>query len=268
MEYYLDALGLSRERGDKPTECRILVACGNIQIQGAEFEAAHENFEKALKLASALEDPAGQLGSLAGLMKTSAYKDNVELAEMYGEKALNLVSQLQDPEAELSVIESLVGLLVGHEQYTNALPHFERGLKLAAEQQDGDRRLNFLTGLAFAHYNLTELDRAQELYQELLDEAVRLQNPIAESTALGRLSAILTEREDLPGALEHAQRALERAHETENTALVAEQQVLAALAHRDLGDEEKASLYFKDAIAAYTGIGEEALAAQVNELSA
>jgi hypothetical protein len=60
----------------------------------------------------------------------------------------------------------------------------------------------------------------------LLDEAFRLQNPVAESTALGRLSAVLTEREDWQGALKHTQKALGKAYETENTALVAEQQVL------------------------------------------
>lgn len=266
MEYYLDALGVARERGDKPAECTILIACGNIQIQGEEFEAAIESFEKALQIGGALDDAGAEIGALTGLMRANAYQDKISLAQIYGEQAIEMAKRIHNTEAEMSVIENLVDLLVGHEQFKKAIPHFQRGLELAKENQEPERALHLLTGLAYTQYSLENADEAKALYQELLSEGARLQDAVAESTALGRLSAIYAENEEFERALEHAQQALEKAHATENMALVAEQQLLLALAHRDLGQEKKAQLYFRDALQGYRSIGAETMADHVEAL--
>jgi len=268
MDYYLDALGLAQETGDRPTECSLLLAVGNVQIQGEEYELAVANLEKGLNLASALEDAGNQISALVGLMKAKAYTNNMGLAQIYGDQALSIAGHIQDADIEFSIIESVVGLLFSHDEFEAAIPKLKRGVDLAEEKQDGSQKLNMLMGQAFASYQLGDSAQAEALYQQLLAEAEHLQDQVTESTALGRLSAIYSEQGDVEKGLDYAQKALEKAHQTENVGLVGEQQLLIALTQRDLGKHAKAEAYFADAKKSYQAIGNDELVDYIDELVA
>jgi tetratricopeptide (TPR) repeat protein len=268
LEYLAIALETASAAGNIRTVCSCNLQIGEVLLSQHDHAQAQSAFEAALEQAGDLADPLMQMRALNGLMRTHAGAGRLTLALTYGDQAVGLAREHADSAREIAYISALVGLLLPAGKSGKALRYLQRGLEIAHAQDDWDWQLSMNTLLGHAYYQEEQLGDAQAAYREALTHAEFLQDQKAMAYLAGRLGAVMADQGETTAALDTTQRALEQALALEDEPLAAEQKVLLAFLHRDLGDNEQAQTLCRQALATFEATGDEEYAERARALLA
>lgn len=265
VEYYVIAYECSRDLDNIIAASSFLTQIGNIFLQEGELESATGQYERALNIASQLEDANAEIHILGGLFRAHARAGDLRLATTYADRVIHLARQSGHRQAELANLDALTTLFIQHGDYRPCLPHLERALQLLEDDHDLGLKLSFLSNLGFVHYHLGEFDAALSAYDQGIELARRVSDPLAEANLLSRKSAALAEQDHLPAALQAAKRALALAEEADHLPLVAELQALIAFTYHDLGQTAMALEHCRAALTAYETLDDDDKAGFIRE---
>lgn len=267
-EYYGIAFEQARNLGNLAGECSFLTKMANVSLASGEPKTAIRQYERALDIASAIENRNAEINILGGLFRANALAGHAKLAIVYGEKTIQLAREIEHFDAEITNIHALAAFLIDQDQISKALAYLDEGQKLAEKNQGQEWSSALLVASATAYRKSGDLQAAVDKLQQALSTATGIGDKRAITKILGYLSVIEAERDLLPESTAYAERALEFAREMEDSGLAGEHQMLLAFNYRDLGQLDRATQYCQAAIASYQDNGDSGMVEKAEALLA
>ena len=282
-DLFLSAKNLYKEAGDMDGAGEVLRSAGISLVSLNEYDRAFPLFLEAAecfrktnnhaRLGSSLAR-AGRVLSLQGRYKEALdlYLQSYDwflkegspgniatglhnIGIIYGrmgetEKALNFyhqaleVNRTEDRRLSIAANLNSIGVVyTGLDRYEEAIEALEEGLEI--RQAAGRPGGPLFVHLANAYQGLGDLDKAEEIYQQGLEEGRRLENEAWTAYNLLGLGWILEEREELLEALESAREGLDSSQKISSRDAIQEFQLLISEIYAGLGRHEEALEMFK-----------------------
>lgn len=266
VDYYVLGTELARELKNQAAETSFLIKIANIFLMEKEIESAIGQYERALKIASAIEDRNSEINILGGLFRAYAVAGNQKLASVYGEQVIHLARQIDHVEAEFSNILSYASFLAENGRFADGKSQLERGLQIAIEQKNPDLESEIFTRMGLLASQQNNNAEALDDFAKALEIARSVSNLPLQANLLAYIASIHAEDGHIQESIDASKEALSLAQELENPRLMAEQQVLLAFNHRDIEQNEKAIQYCSAAIESYQALSDEAMMDRANTL--
>jgi tetratricopeptide (TPR) repeat protein len=168
IEYYEQALKISREIGDRKKEGIWLGDLGNAYRDLGETRKAIEYYEQTLKIFREIGDRKREGAGLGNL--GNAYSDlgKIRKAIEYYEQALKIAREIEDRKREGIWLGNL-GIAYSHMVETRkAIEYYEQALKTAKEIGDRKREGVWLGNLGIVYRHLGEPKKAIEYYEQAI----------------------------------------------------------------------------------------------------
>ena len=268
LDYYATAMEQAMTVDNHRAVAAFQISIGNVLLVEDDYGQAAAQFEAALDLADALQDPMSQLRSLNGLLRTQIAAERTTLALLYGERVVQIAREIEDDGTEIANINLLVTFLLQQNQERKAIPYLARGMEIAQAQDDWSWQLSMLTNLGYAYHEIENLAPALDAYEQALQRAEQLQDQIAVAQLQGRKGAVLADMGEAQAGVDCVVRGLALAQELDNPSLIGEQQILLAFLYHDLDDRERALDFCQQAVATFTAIGDVTFTANAQALLA
>ncbi|MEP0907743.1 tetratricopeptide repeat protein [Leptolyngbya subtilissima ST-M1] len=178
-----------------------------------DYKQALELYEKALTLAEAKTDPAGQARSLFNLGNSLRFCGRPFQALSYYQQALSKYQELGDRQGEAYSLGNLGNAYYSLGQYQQAMKYYQQQLAIAQEIGDRQGETNSLGGLGNAYYSLGQYQQAMEYYQQWLAIAREIGDRQGEANSLGGLGNAYYSLGQYQQAMEYYQQWLAIARE-------------------------------------------------------
>ena len=255
IEYYKQALAISKEIGDRRGEGNRLGNLGLAFSHFGEVEKAIEYYEQALAISKEIDDRRGEGDHLGNLGVAFSYLGEVEKAIEYYKQALAISKEIGDRRGEGNRLGNL-GLAFSHlGEVEKAIKYYEQALAISKEigyrRGEGNRLGNL--GLAFSHFG--EVEKAIEYYEQALAISKEIGYRRGEGAHLGNLGLAFSHFGEVEKAIEYYEQALAISKEIGYRRNEGVDLGNLGNAFRDLGEVEKAIEYYEQALAISKEIG-------------
>jgi tetratricopeptide (TPR) repeat protein len=248
LEYYQQALEISRETGDQSGESRDLGNLGIAYRHLGQLERAIGYHEQALEIAREIGDRNGEGGHLGNLGTAYRHLGQVGLAIEYYEQALEISRETGDRNEEGNHLGNLGNAYYSLGQVERAIEYHEQALEIRREIGDRRGEGSDLGNLGIAYADQGQLERAAEYQGQALEIGREIGNRRAEGGNLGNLGTAYADQGQLEQAIEYYREALEIARETGGR--IMEGSIVGNLgtAYADQGQLEQAIEYYRQAL--------------------
>lgn len=197
--FYNQALGISREIGDRWTEAFALTQLGLVYASLSETKKAFDYFLPVLEVFRALGDKQGELETLnyiGGLY--SWLGDNQKAIDHYIQ-ALPLADAIRDRQNEYYTLSNIGSSVYYLGDYERALNYFERARKLSS--RDPEMNGTTLNNVAAIYHKLGQYEKARDLFEEALVVWRDLKNKREEGSTLNNLGVVYKDMGDVDHAV-------------------------------------------------------------------
>jgi CHAT domain-containing protein/Tfp pilus assembly protein PilF len=160
LEYYEKARSISDELGDKTGLAQALTNIGIVQYQQGNFDLAMELYEKSLAIETQLGNKYNVAGAFHNIGMTHAIKGNYSEALTYYQRTLAVGEEMKAQPGIALTLASMGGLYRHQSKFREALEHFEKSLKIYQTIGDKHGMANALEGIADAQYFLGNYSEA------------------------------------------------------------------------------------------------------------
>ena len=259
VDYSVLGSEIARELKNQAAEASFLTKVANIFLLEGEIKSAIGQYERALKIASAIEDRNAEINILGGLFRAHALDGDMRLATVYGDQVIHLARDCKHAEAEYSNIAAFASFLAEKGKVAEAMPYLERGLQIADEQNNLNLKADMFIRLGLAYSQQQQNVLALENFNQALEITRTVSDARSQARILGYIASLQADEEKYEASIETAEGALSLAQELEIPELMAEQQILLAFNYRDLNQNEKALQYCSAALESYKNIGDQAM---------
>lgn len=182
-----------------------LVALANTESELGRYRDARETLGRAEALWRTDPDPDLGIDLWNAHGFRLSYQGEPAAALDYRRRALDLARQTGDRERARSLLVSLGQNQLGLHDYAGALGTFREALVLDLA---GIRHVIAFAGLGIAHFELNQLDEAEEAFERARALAVETGNPRFEAWAVGELGTLMIKRDEPQRALELLDRSI------------------------------------------------------------
>jgi len=240
-KHFERALDISIELGDPQSRAGYLNNLGIIFDNSGRKSEAKLKFEEVLSISREIKDQYAERNALKFLINLELeLNPHSELVLTYLENAIALSRQLNDTREIKNYRDYQIMILLRLNRQADAISAIIG--ELEDEDQDGDigRKINLYSNLGNAHYDLSELAKATEAYQNGLDTATEHEVPAAEARLLGKLGAVCADQGEFEQGKKYTGKALKLAETLNDVPLQAEQLSLLAMTYADLNQKDKA----------------------------
>jgi tetratricopeptide (TPR) repeat protein len=256
IEYYQQALTISREIGDRHGEGNHLGNLGNAYSTLGQVERAIEYYQQALPIAREIGDRHGEGAHLGNLGLAYSALGQVERAIEYHEQALTIDREISDRRSEGAHLGNLGLAYRALGQVKRAIEYHEQALAIAREIGDRQGEGAQLGNLGLAYSALGQVERAIEYYQQALTISREIGDRRNEGNWLGNLGNAYRDLGQVERAIEYCQQALTISREIgDRSGEVADLGNLGN-AYSDLGQVERAIEYYQQALTIAREIGD------------
>lgn len=208
IEYYEQALVISRERGDRSHESEWLGSLGGVYAALGQYQRAIEYNEQALAITREIGDRRGEAIRLGYLGTFFANLGQYLRAIEYREQALAIAREIGDRRGESIHLGNLGRMYLEFGRYQEAIEYIEQALVIAREIGDRRREGVRLGHLGKAYSVLGQYPRAIGYYGQALAMAREMGDRRREGIWLGRLGDVYTEIGQGQMAIEYSEQAL------------------------------------------------------------
>ena len=244
IEFSKATLAIARERGDRDTELKILIALGDAYNSIGEYEQAVESANASLALAQELQN--SQAKAVAFVTLASAYQSLASTPSDY-QKALKAARAslttawtIKDHESEAKALAILGSVYNSLNQNQNALVFAELGVKVGQENNMLSATASSLLTLASVHLKEGQYPQVIEPTEQGRDYLQKLQQREAESAALVMQSLAYLGQGNSRQSKEIAERGLAISREVKRPLIEALALIVLSLNYRDSGEFQKA----------------------------
>ncbi|MGF1535297.1 MAG: tetratricopeptide repeat protein [Elainellaceae cyanobacterium] len=174
-----------------------------------KYFQALEQYEKALALAEAKQDKAGQARALRNLGDSLRYCGRPFQSIDYYQQALALYRELVDCHGEATTLYSL-GISYWYlGEYKQAIDFYQRSLKVIRKIGDRHEEAFVLHNLGLSYWALRQYQQAIDFYQQSLNIAQEIENRYVEAYALNGLGNVYWSLKQYQQAIDFYQQSLE-----------------------------------------------------------
>ncbi len=201
IEYYKQALDISREIGDRRGEEIHLGNLGSAYSDLGQVEKAIEYHKQALEISREIGDRHGEGADLGNLGLAYSNLGKVEKAIEYHKQALDISREIGDRHGE-GVWLGNFGLAYSNlGQVEKAIEYYKQALDISREI--GDRRNEgvWLGNLGLAYSDLGQVEKAIEYYKQALDISREIGDRRNEGVWLGNLGLAYSDQKKYDNAL-------------------------------------------------------------------
>jgi tetratricopeptide (TPR) repeat protein len=208
IEYYEQALVISREIGDRRNEGNHLGNLGSAYYHLGQVEKAIQYYEQALVIAREIGDRRGEGNALSNI--GNAYRDlgQVVKAIEYHELALVIAREIGDRRGEGSDLGNLGNAYYQLDQVDKAIEYYEQALVIAREIHDRRGEGTGLGNLGNAYYQLGQVDKAIEYHEQAMVISQEIGDRRGEGNALGSLGNAYSDLGLVKKAIEYHEQAM------------------------------------------------------------
>ncbi len=264
---YAEALAIARELKDKVSQLGYLNNIGLLRDNAGNIEETISTFEEVREIAREIKDVNGELNALHLLIRIySQDKNKSEQTIAFIERVIELSKIVKDKKMEMHYNDMKIVFLIGLKKQKEAIEFIKDKLNTKEYQDDKKHRLATITNLGNAYYDLNELDKAQQAYDDALHLAEELSNSSSIAKLLGRLGAIYADKGDLKVSNEKLFSSIDYIKEIEDNYLLGQQYCLLAINEKEADNVEKAEEYCNQAIIAYSETKSEVHISKAKEL--
>ena len=221
-----------------------------------DYKQALELYEKALILAQAKSDPAGQARSLRNLGDALRNCGRPLQALDYYQQALGEDRELGDRNGEEATLNQLGNAYHSLGQYQQAIEYHQQSLAIAREIGDRQGEADSLGGLGNAYNALGQYPQAIEYHQQSLAIAREIGDRQGEANSLGNLGNAYNRLGQYPQAIEYYQQQLVIAREIGDRRGEANSLGNLGNAYQSLGQYPQAIEYHQQSLAIKREIGD------------
>ena len=258
------AVNHARHAGDIVGATSSLVGLGMVHIALGDHEAARECLDEALLLTQREGFERGQSASLYHLAHLEFQRGDLAAAIPLFERSLEIGRRIDDYIGVSWAHCSLAEALRRSGRTGEAVVHLNSALWLAQQTGDRSAEAKTLAELGSAYRAQGHSQMAVTYCEQALDIADSIPDYAVTAHASLALAEIMASQLHTDAAVAHAQRAIDLCHRTHSP-------VDEARAHDVLGDAYQAAARITEAIGAwaraatlYVGVGNNALAAEIN----
>ena len=215
--FFEQALAISRQIGDQRNESGALISLGNLNLDIGEYEAAQSQYEQGLLITREIGDRRGEGRAFGNLGFIASDQGDYARSRKYFEQARQLFQELGDKLAESVSLLNLGNDCMSQGDYQAACEYVQQALHL--QHQIGNRQGECvsLDNLSLIYYHLGEYEKSLEYSSANLISAQELGIPSTEAFAYHHRGHALAALNDLDGAAQAYQQALQLRTEISET---------------------------------------------------
>jgi tetratricopeptide (TPR) repeat protein len=249
IEYYENALKISKEIGDKHIEGNSLGNLGNAYSQLGEARKAITYYEQAWEISLESRDKHGEECHLGNLGTAYRHLGEARKAIEYYEKALKISEETEDKRGEGNHLGNLGLVYKDLGEHKKAIEYYEKALKVSKEIGDRRGEENRLGNLGSIYNQLKETRKAIEYLEQALKISKEIESIYGEGDHLGNLGNAYSDLGEIRKAIEYYEKALKISKKVENRRGEGNTLGNLGLLYKDLGEYAKAIEFFKESFA-------------------
>ncbi len=169
LDAYQKSLEIWTRVGDRRREADVLCHIGRIDYQLADYKAQKEHYARALQLATAENDRAGEAAALSGMALAGEVTNELKNAETWANRALDIRRSLKDVPGQAETLTVIYGVQFIHGEYSQSRGNIQAAIALA--EQSGYRlcEADVRNTLGTLESQLGNRDAAVAAYQRALE---------------------------------------------------------------------------------------------------
>ncbi|CCQ69688.1 hypothetical protein CWATWH0402_3461 [Crocosphaera watsonii WH 0402] len=183
LDFFLQALNINQESGNKPEEANSSQNVGVAYDGLKEYQKAKQYLEKALVMFEENDDKRRQAIALRNIANIDIKQENEEKALENLNKALSLIQQVDAPDWEASILERLATLLIKKEQFAQANTYLNKALPLARRAKSRTEERSILVRLSELERNRNNLQKALSYINEAITIVKSFESNLVSSEA-------------------------------------------------------------------------------------
>ncbi|MDW5552019.1 tetratricopeptide repeat protein [Methanosarcina sp.] len=245
IEYYEQALKISREIGDRRAEGTWIGNMGNAYSDMGEPRKAIEYYEQALKISRETRDRRGEGTWIGNLGNAYYYLGETIKSIEYYEQALKISRETRDRRGEGNRLGNLGNAYSHLGEYRKAIEYYGQSLKISREI--GDRRAEgaWIGNLGSAYSYLGEYRKETEYHEQSLKISREIGDRREEGVALGNLGLTYSNLGEHRKAIEYYEQSLKISREIGDRRVEGITLGNLGLAYSRLGEHIKAIEYYE-----------------------
>ncbi len=212
-EFYLKALKIAEEIGDKRLLTINYVYIGNCCFVRAHFTKALEYYFKALKIAEDQGDKNSQISLMNNMGGVYFSQMDYPKALDYYFKGLKIEEELADRRSQISNLGNIGLVYMRQLQYPKALVYYFNALKIADELGDNHLRAINIGNIGIVYQKQFNYTKALENYLEALKIAQTMGNKALQSSNLLNIGGIYAKLNKFKEAEKFTKESLKIANE-------------------------------------------------------
>lgn len=244
LTYALESEKLATKLDFKKGLPPALSVIGNIYQEQGDYLEAMRYHARSLKLKEEARDSMGITASFNSIGNAYLYLANYPEALSYYQRALKLAEKIRYWKSACIALNNIVIIYNALGEYKKAEENLARALQISLDTDDKLMQVNIYNNygnIYSAHY--MDNKRSRAYFQKALEisESVRDEHSIALS--LGNIGITYLDEGDLPKALDHCLRSLQKHEETQNTEKIAYMSVTVGNIYKKLNKIPEALMY-------------------------
>ena len=189
IEFFQQALEISRKIGDRNGEAKSLMGRGNAYFSLGQYQQAVYFYEQSLTICTEIGDRNGEANSFMGRGNAYFSLGQNQQAIYFYEQALKIYTEIGDRNGEAKSLNGLgsSSYLLGQNQ--QAIYFYEQSLKIYTEIGDHLGKAYSLGNLGNSSYSLGQCQQAIHFYQQSLEISREIGDRHGEAYSFGNLGS-------------------------------------------------------------------------------
>ncbi|MEW6736680.1 MAG: CHAT domain-containing tetratricopeptide repeat protein, partial [Acidobacteriota bacterium] len=210
LQCYRDALILLRRIGDQGNAAVVLTFLGEIYTQLGEHQQALNQQIEALNVFQALKDINAEANTLNNIGVSYAYLGKIEIAIDYFKKALKIYRAIGNKASEVNVLSRIVLMYNSTNDIPQVIDSLTEVLSLYKGMNNPDQKMIVITldHIGSLYKNLGAFMKALDYYQQALELAETIQNPLGVTLVWGNIAEVYYLLGDQEKALQYCNKKL------------------------------------------------------------
>nr|MDJ0577773.1 CHAT domain-containing protein [Xenococcaceae cyanobacterium MO_234.B1] len=256
LDYYQQALPLSRGVGDRPQEATTLNNIGKVYSALGEKQQALDYYQQALPLRRSVGDRAGEAITLHNI--GAVYDDLGEKQQAldYYQQALPLSRGVGDRSQEARILNNTGGVYSALGEKQQALDYYQQALPLRRSVGDRAGEASTLNNIGSVYYALGEKQQALDYFQQALPLSQAVGDRSQEARTLNNIGKVYDDLGEKQQALDYYQQALPLSRAVGNRKGEATTLTNIGKVYSDLEEKQQALDYYQQALPLFRAVGD------------
>ena len=256
-DYFVQALGIVKEIGDKKREGCCLGNLGGVYSNLGDYQKAIDYHEYALRIAREFGDKQREEDWLGNLGSNCGNLGDYNKARYYYAQALDIAGEIGDKNGEGRHLGNLGNVFNDLGEYQKAIDYHKKALGIAKEIGDKNGEGRHLGHLGSVYRNLGDHQKAIDYYAQALNIAKEIGDKREKELRLGNLGNAHQDLGEYKKAIYYHQQALSIAREIGDKNGEGRHLGNLGVAYYSLGNSQKAINFYEQALSIAKEIGDK-----------